>query len=94
VTRVNSKDLHVVDNGDGTLTITGLVSGTQSVYGPDVELLFTDHGLVSDTFLMDNNDTVDPSDDEFVDIIDTKVAGPHETFDRDFCADFREFTAG
>ena len=94
VTRANSKDLHVVDNGDGTLTITGLVAGTQSVYGPDGELLFTDHGLVSDTFLVDNNDSVDPSDDEFVAIIDTKIAGPHDTFDRDFCADFLEFTAG
>jgi hypothetical protein len=94
VTVANSKDLHVVDNGNGTLSITGLVAGTQNVYGPDGELLFRDRGLIRDTFLVDNNDTVDPEDDEFLEIIDTKVAGPHETFDRDFCEDFLEFTAG
>jgi hypothetical protein len=94
VTVANSMDLHVVDNGDNTLTITGQFAGRQSVYGPDGELLFTDRGLIRDTFLVDTNGTVDPGDDEFIRTIDTKVAGPHETFDRDFCADFLEFTAG
>jgi hypothetical protein len=95
VTVANNKDLHVVDNGDGTLTITGQTAGRQSVYGPDGELLFTDRGLIRDTFLVDTKGTVDPEDDEFIDfLVDTKLAGPHDTFERDFCADFLEFTAG
>jgi hypothetical protein len=62
------------------------------VYGPDGELLFTNRGLVRSTFLVDNNGTIDPEDDEFIRDIDEFVAGPHETFDRDFCADFLTYT--
>jgi hypothetical protein len=88
------RDLHVVDNGDGTLTITSMITGVTKVYGPDGELLFTDRGLFRVTSLIDTNGTIDPEDDEFIrDIGEPFLGGPHETFDRDFCADFLSFTA-
>ena len=72
-----SRDLHIVDNGDGTLTITGFFVGTQRVLGDDGELLLVDHGLSKDTFVVDHNGTIDPEDDEFVDLISHVIAGPH-----------------
>lgn len=90
----NFRDLHVVDNGDNTLTITNQFTGIQRVYGPDGELLFTDRGLIRETFMVDNMGTIDPDDDvEIGHVGEPFIARPHETFGRDFCADFLEFTA-
>jgi hypothetical protein len=87
------RDLHLVDNGDGTLTITGFFVGTQRVIGDDGELLLVDHGLSKDTFVVDHNGTIDPEDDEFVELISHVIAGPHDTEGRDFCEDFLLFTS-
>ncbi len=88
------KDLHVVDNGDGTLTITGQFAGIQRSYGPDGELLFPESGLFRQTVIVDYNGTIDPDDDEFLSPVgEPMIAGPHPTDGRDFCADFRDITS-
>ena len=48
-----SKDLRIVDNGDGTLTLTGLNTGSLWAYGPDGELLGRQNGLTRETALLD-----------------------------------------
>ena len=53
------RDLHVVDNGDGTLTITAMATGLQKVYGPEGELLLTDRGLVRTTFMVNTKGTIE-----------------------------------
>ena len=58
-----SKDLSIVDNGDGTLTLTGLNTGSLWAYGPDGQLLGRQNGLTRETFLVDTLGTPDPDDD-------------------------------
>ena len=56
------KDLHVVDNGDGTFTITALGAGGFKVIGPDRTL--RDPGRIVFQFTVDTNGTPqDPFDD-------------------------------
>jgi len=43
-----SKDLKIVDNGDGALTLTGLNTGSLWAYGPDGQLLGRQNGLTRD----------------------------------------------
>jgi hypothetical protein len=94
VGRYLDKDLHVVDNGDGTLTITSISTVSQRVYGPDGELLFEDRGLIRDSFLVDSMGTIDPDDDEVIDELgDPIFSGNLQTADRDFCVDFVHFTS-
>ena len=90
---LSSKDQKIVDNGDGTITITGQDVGRQRSYDDEGNLLFSDIGLIRYEVLVDTAGTPgDPGDDEFLAFLgDTKVAGPHETLDRDFCADLLEF---
>jgi len=89
------KDQRVTDNGDGTLTILIKSPGPQKVYGPDGTRLFLDAGAVWFEILVDHAGTpTDPSDDEFLaDLGVIKVTGRADTEGRDFCEDFREFTA-
>ena len=59
-----SKDLHVVDNGDGTLTITVLATGNLTVYGEDGKAIARNPGQVRFQFMVDHGGTpADPSDD-------------------------------
>ncbi len=61
------KDLKVVDNGDGTLTITALATGNSQLRGPNGELLRRDPGQIRYQILIDHNGTPsDPSDDIFL----------------------------
>jgi hypothetical protein len=90
----SAKDLHVVDNGDGTLTITNFFAGVQQVYDDAGNLLFLDRGLTRETFLVDTMGTIDPEDDEFIEsLTGLQYFGPHDTADRDFCEDYLLFTA-
>jgi len=62
-----SRDLKVTDNGDGTLTILVLATGSNKVIGPDGKLLFNDPGQIRFELLIDDGGTpTDPSDDEFI----------------------------
>ena len=91
---VLSKDLKVTDNGDGTLTILVLATGSSKVYGPDGKLLFSDPGQVRFEILIDHGGTpTDPFDDEFLEFLGVVFGstGRNDLQDRDFCADIHEF---
>ena len=91
---VLQKDLKVTDNGDGTLTILVLATGSSKVYGPDGKLLFSDPGQIRFEILIDHGGTpTDPSDDEFLEFLGVVFGstGRNDLQDRDFCADIHEF---
>ena len=96
VFRVNSNDLRVVDNGDGTLTITVLATGSDKYYDRSGKLVLANPGQVRFQLLVDHAGTpTDPSDDVFLaDLGLIKGStGRNDTDGRDFCADFAVFTA-
>ena len=79
-----AKDLKVVDNGNGTLTITQLLTGPSTLYGPDGKALARDPGQVRFLVVIDTNDTPsDPSDD--FEISSEQVKGSTGRSD-DYCA--------
>ena len=86
-----SKDLRIVDNGDGTLTLTGLNTGSLWAYGPDGKLLGRQNGLTRETALVDTLGTPDPSDDVFTSQGDPFTAGLVTT--TNFCNDFLSATS-
>lgn len=87
----SSMDAQIVDNRDGTLTITWKFVGTILNEFPTVT--FRDSGQVMGQDLIDNGGTPgDPSDDEFVEFLGfLKEVGRHDTSERDYCADLAEF---
>ena len=87
-----SKDLKITDNGDGTLTLLGLSTGSLWAYGPDGELLGRQNGLSRETFLVDTLGTSDPFDDVLTPIGDASTAGLWTT--TNFCDDFLAATSG
>jgi len=90
------KDQRVTDNGDGTLTILVLVTGNETWYGPDGNVLFRNPGQVRFELLVDHGGTPsDPSDDEFLEFLGVVKGstGRNDLDGRDFCDDLREFTA-
>ena len=63
-TRVVDKDLHITDNGDGTLTIVILLTGPSTLYGPDGMAIARNPGQVRFELVVDHAGTpTDPSDD-------------------------------
>lgn len=86
-------DQAVVDNGDGTLTITFKSTGRTTILGPDGNVLFRDNGQVQGSFVVDHGGTPgDPEDDEFVEFLgETKLVGRLDTAERDFCEDLVAF---
>ena len=59
-----AKDLKIVDNGDGTLTITQLLTGPSTLYGENGKALARDPGQVRFRLVIDTNGTPgDPEDD-------------------------------
>jgi hypothetical protein len=93
----NSADHTIVDNGDGTITITIFASGTSRFYDADGNFVLKDPGEVRFAFDIDYNGTPgDPSDD--IEIPDSfrlvrASTGNSDFSDRDFCADLVEFTS-
>ena len=58
------KDLHVTDNGDGTLTIVVFATGNFTLYGADGHAIARNPGQFQFQLLIDHNGTPgDPSDD-------------------------------
>ena len=91
---VLTKDLKVTDNGDGTMTILVLATGSGKVYGPDGKLLFNDPGQIRFEVLIDHGGTpTNASDDEFLEFLGQVKGstGRNDLQDRDFCADIHEF---
>ena len=83
-TRVLNKDLHVTDNGDGTITIVFLVTGRSTLYGPDGSAIARDPGQVRFEVVVDYGGTpTDLSDD--VELSFTLIKGSTGRSD-DYCA--------
>lgn len=87
---VNDKDLRITDNGDGTLTILVLATGSSKWYDADGKLLFADPGQVRYEVLVDHGGTpADPRDDTW--LADLGVVkgstGRNDLQDNDFCED-------
>lgn len=90
-----TKDLHVTDNGDGTLTVITLATGSFKVYGPDGEFLFSDPGQVRFRLLIDDGGTpTDPRDDEILsEELIFGSTGRNDLEGHDFCEDFLTYTS-
>jgi hypothetical protein len=92
----NSRDHTIVDNGDGTITITEFASGGSRFYDTNGKLVLRDPGQFRFAIDIDFNGTPgDPSDD--MEIPDSfrvvrDSTGRNDTAGRDFCADLVEFT--
>jgi hypothetical protein len=95
VLNIVNKDLKVTDNGDGTLTVLVLSTGSVKNYGPDGNLLFNDPGQIRVELLIDHAGTpTDPEDDTILEESIVKPStGRNDTEGRDFCTDFRLFTS-
>jgi hypothetical protein len=93
----NNRDHSIVDNGDGTITITVFASGGSRFYDANGELVLRDPGQVRFAFDINYNGTPgDPSDD--VEVPDSfrivrQSTGHSDLAGRDFCADLAEFTS-
>jgi hypothetical protein len=94
---VSDRDHTIVDNGDGTITITGFASGSSRFYDADGNFVLKDPGQVRFAADIDYNGTPgDPSDD--VEVPDSfrivrASTGNSDLSGRDFCADLVEFTS-
>ena len=93
----NSRDHSIVDNGDGTITITVFASGGSRFYDATGKFVLRDPGQIRFAFDIDYNGTPgDPSDD--VEVPDSfrivrPSTGHSDLSGRDFCADLAEFTS-
>ena len=92
----NSKDQTIVDNGDGTITITVFAAGGSRWLDQNGKLVLKDPGESRFAFDVDYNGTPgNPDDDQEVadsfrvvrDSTGVNIVG------RDFCTDLREFTS-
>jgi hypothetical protein len=92
----NSKDQTIVDNGDGTITITVFASGGSRFYDMAGNFVLKDPGEVRFAFDIDYMGTPgNPEDDE--EVVNSfrpvrSSTGNSDFSDRDFCADLLEFT--
>src|SRR5215831_14740297 len=93
----NGRDHTIVDNGDGTITITTFASGTSRFYDSHGNFVLKDPGQVRFAVDIDYNGTPgDPSDDIEVPNsfrIVRASTGNSDFSGRDFCADLAEFTS-
>jgi hypothetical protein len=89
------RDLEITDNGDGTLTIIVLSTGSAKWFDADGDLLYNDPGQIRVELLVDDNGTpTDPFDDaeaEFVGLVKGST-GRNDSEGHDFCEDFRAVT--
>ena len=83
VTDFVEKDLHVTDNGDGTLTVLIVATGNEVLYGPDGKAIARNPGQVRLGFLVDDNGTPDDPFDDVV--LDRQVVKESTGRSDDFC---------
>ena len=92
VRRGSDKDVHVTDNGDGTITIDVANTGVTTYYDDEGARLFKAVGRATGQIVIDINGTPEnPDDDEFLEFIPGDLHGRWDTEGRDFCADVMEF---
>ena len=92
----NRQDHTIVDNGDGTITITQFAAGGGRYYDQNGKLVLKDPGSIRFAFEIDYNGTPGNPDDDS-DVIDSsgsirESTGRNDTVGRDFCADIVLFT--
>jgi hypothetical protein len=92
--RVNDKDLQIVDNGDGTITIDAMATGGLRITDDDGKHLFSNAGQIRYRIVIDLGGTpLDIGDDTELSFEITRESnGTNDTADRDFCDDLTEFT--
>jgi hypothetical protein len=94
---ISNKDHTIVDNGDGTITITTISTGGARYYDADGNFVLKDPGQARFAVDIDYNGTPgDPSDDVEVPgsfRVVRSSTGNSDFSDRDFCADLKEFTS-
>jgi hypothetical protein len=94
---VSFRDHTIVDNGDGTITITSIGTGSSRYYDADGNFVLKDPGQTRFAVDIDYNGTPgDPSDD--IEVPDSfrvvrSSTGNSDFSDRNFCADLKEFTS-
>lgn len=81
-----NKDLTVVDNGDGTITVRTAVTGIpEEIRLSDGTVAIRDVGRVVFSTVLDYNGTpTDTDDDEFVSQTIESISGPHPDLESDF----------
>lgn len=82
--RTLSKDLHVTDNGDGTLTVLVLATGNFTLYGPNGKAIARNPGQVRFELLVDHGGTPDDPFDDVV--LDFKLVKESTGRSDDACA--------
>jgi hypothetical protein len=93
----NNRDHTIVDNGDGTITITGFSSGGSRFYDTNGKLVLKDPGEFRSAIDINYNGTPgNPEDD--LEVPDSfrivrASTGNSDFSDRDFCADLVAFTS-
>ena len=94
---VSFRDHTIVDNGDGTITITSIGTGGSRYYDADGNFVRKDPGQTRTAVDIDYNGTPgDPSDDVEVPgsfRIVRSSTGNSDFSGRNFCADLKEFTS-
>jgi hypothetical protein len=89
---ISDRDVHVTDNGDGTVTLEAVSAGISKYYDDAGERLFIDAGRLGYSIIIDTGGTPeDPDDDEFVAFLGDELSGRFDTAERDFCTDLEEF---
>jgi hypothetical protein len=81
--RLINKDLHVTDNGDGTLTVTLLATGNSTISDASGKAIGRNPGQVRIEFVVDHNGTPDFPPDDIL-LSETVVKGSTGRSD-DFC---------
>jgi hypothetical protein len=93
----NTRDHTIVDNGDGTITITSFSSGGSRFYHTHGNFVLKDPGQLRFAVDIDYNGTPgDPSDDVEVPgsfRVVRASTGNSDLSNRDFCADLVQFTS-
>lgn len=85
VTRGRSADQRIVDNGDGTITLTVKDTGVRRIIGPDGQRL-VESGQFAARIVIDYNGTPsDPEDDTLLSFEDIKQTGRNDLAELDFC---------
>jgi len=80
-----SRDLHVTDNGDGTLTLTNFGAGNSVMFDSAGKAIARDPGQTRVQILIDDNGTpADPTDDEFLEFLGIVLGSTGRN--ADFCA--------
>lgn len=89
---VVDKELKVTDNGDGTLTLLIMVTGSTTFTGPNGEVL-NDPGQIRFELLFDHGGTpADPTDDKFLADLGTvkPSTGRNDLEGHDLCTDLHD----